>query len=296
MLPNLSNLGYVHFKHLMDYFNVGQYGSNNEEKDAWVAGVQAAQESGDEVLTKQKRNETSYYATQKWKYANIGYMASLYDESRENRNEIRTWIRRFGTFEGDLMLASDFAGTEEWASVQNTLDMLAQKYELSESDYQEIRNYEAIFYILSREPVTDLSVASQEWMDGLAESGVGYASSKARSIMGLYDQLYQPLVAEGLVFGIDEENGEEETTKMLVSPNPADYNMTFDWSAFVISSDESVKIEITNKAGVLVQVLQPSVGQTVLEWTTELVPSGINYYRLLIDGEELDSGQLFINK
>ncbi len=277
--------------------NLKSYLESQLNYETAKAEMKTAQESGDEVLAKQKRKETSYYATEKWKYANIGYMASLYDKKRENRNEIRTWIRRFGTFEGDLMLASDFAGTEEWASVQQTLDMLAQKYELSESDYQEIRNYEAIFYILSREPVTDLSAASQEWLDDLAESGVGYASGKARSIMGLYDKVYQPLVADGLAFGIEEENGkEEETTKMLISPNPADYNMTFDWSAFVIGSDKSVKIEITNKAGALVQVLQPAVGQTVLEWTTELVPSGINYYRLLIDGEELDSGQLFINK
>ena len=83
---------------------------------------------------------------------------------------------------------------------------------------------------------------------------------------------------------------------MLISPNPADYNMTFDWSAFVVGAKQSVKIEITNKAGGLVQILQPSQGQTVLEWTTELVPSGINYYRLLIDNQEVDSGQLFINK
>ena len=43
-------------------------------------------------------------------------------------------------------------------------------------------------------------------------------------------------------------------------------------------------------------LLQPSSGQTSMEWTTELVSSGIIYYRLMIDGEELDAGQLFINK
>ena len=42
--------------------------------------------------------------------------------------------------------------------------------------------------------------------------------------------------------------------------------------------------------------LQPSSSQTSIEWTTESVSSGIIYYRLLIDGEELDAGQILINK
>ena len=55
-------------------------------------------------------------------------------------------------------------------------------------------------------------------------------------------------------------------------------------------------IEITNKMGGLIQVLQPSSGQTSMEWTTEGASSGMIYYRLLKDGEELDAGQILINK
>ena len=55
-------------------------------------------------------------------------------------------------------------------------------------------------------------------------------------------------------------------------------------------------IEITNKMSGLIQVLQPSSGQTSMEWTTEGVSSGILYYRLLIAGQEVDSGQIYISK
>ena len=40
--------------------------------------------------------------------------------------------------------------------------------------------------------------------------------------------------------------------------------------------------------------LSPSLSS--MEWTTELLPSGINYYRLLIGKQEVDAGQILINK
>ncbi len=73
-----------------------------------------------------------------------------------------------------------------------------------------------------------------------------------------------------------------------------DYNVTFDWKEFAVDGD--IVIEITNQQGGLIQVLKPSEGQTKMEWTTELVSGSICYYRLLIDGQEVDHGQIIINK
>jgi len=81
-----------------------------------------------------------------------------------------------------------------------------------------------------------------------------------------------------------------------VTPNPADYNIHFDWSAFTVSENQDVRIEITDKTGGLIAILQPAKGAFSQQWTTEGVSSGIVYYRLLIGGQEVDSGQLLINK
>ena len=97
------------------------------------------------------------------------------------------------------------------------------------------------------------------------------------------------------IFDFGNVSSDSKVEKMGGSPNPVDFNATFDWSNFdVVGKD--VKIEITNQEGGLVQILHPEAANHSVEWTTELVSGGVCYYRLLIDGVEADTGYIIINK
>ncbi len=82
---------------------------------------------------------------------------------------------------------------------------------------------------------------------------------------------------------------------MLVSPNPTDYQVHFDWSEFATSGKEVI-IEVTNQAGGLIELLHPASGTTGMDWTTEKVTGNSCYYRLIVNGQEVYGGQIVINK
>ena len=145
-----------------------------------------------------------------------------------------------------------------------------------------------------------LSAKVIQQLEVIAEVKGGQAKYLARTILFQYDRHFPLVVSDlpqkssGEVTTGSSENT-ETTTKMLVSPNPTDYNVNFDWSAWWVTG-QKVEIEITDQLGSLIQVLKPLEGQTSMEWTTELVSGSLCNYRLLIDDEEVDYGQIIINK
>lgn len=266
-------------------------------KDEW----KAARQSHDEHLIKQKLDEMTKISEALWEIVSVGYLAARIDVQKGKREEVRKWIRRFNTFSGDVMLAADYSASEDWSSVNNTLRMIPQKYEMNESMMKDLDALVMIYDILATEPIDKLSSNALDDLDRMAESGIGYASYQARSIMSRYGYIYQPLaiderIEQQFLEVRMEENSNESTTKLKTSPNPADYNVVFDWSEFVVESNKHVTIEIRNKMGSLIQILKPSTGVTSMEWTTEAVSSGLIYYHMMIDGQEVDSGQVIINK
>ena len=269
-------------------------------KDAW----EIAKQTNDELLIKQKLGAMTVFSEALGGIAYAGYVSARNDVQIGNRDEVRKWIRRFGTFSGDLMLAVDYAKSEDWSSVHSVLSMIPQKYDMDEFMMEDLDAVTGIYDMLSTAPIDNLSSSSLMDLDDLAKSGIGYAAYQARSIMSRYGYIYQPLGIDAIIeqqfIGNQTPEGSSESSesgpKLKTSPNPADYNVLFDWREFVIESNKQVTIEISNKMGSLVQILQPSMGEMSIEWTTEAVSSGLIYYRLLIDGQEMDSGQVLINK
>ena len=255
---------------------------------------ESAKLGDDKALLEQKRRELAYALHLKWEAVKKGMQSARIEG---NRNEARVWLRRFGTYGADILLAQDFAVTQEWVSAQRVLDMLPQKYELTNTEYDEIRTIQRIFELLETDGLVRLSDPSKSELDEIARDGTGIPRAMAQSILAYHGQHYPPVYVE-VPAQTTEENSEEgsEGPKMTVSPNPADYNVNFDWSNFLVMEDQDVTIEISNKIGGLITILHPSKGVQTMEWTTESVSSGILYYRLLIGGVEKDSGQLFINK
>ncbi len=128
----------------------------------------------------------------------------------------------------------------------------------------------------------------------------GQASYFAKKILiSDYGYYYRPVITalpeqNTNSFGNETSGGSTEP-KMLISLNPTDYQVHFDWSEFATSGKE-VMIEVTNQVGGLIELLHPDSGTTGMSWTTEKVTGSTCYYRLLLDGQEAYGGQIVINK
>ena len=93
---------------------------------------------------------------------------------------------------------------------------------------------------------------------------------------------------------IDKKMHIEPGGGRIVSPNPTDYQVTFDWSQF--GTGGKVMIRLTDQAGNLVDILKPDPGTGRYEWNVSSVVGTGCHYVLLIDGQEVDSGQIIIAK
>ena len=128
----------------------------------------------------------------------------------------------------------------------------------------------------------------------------GQASYFAKKILiSDYGYYYRPVITalpeqHTNSFG-NETSGGSTGPKMLVSPNPTDYYVHFDWSEFATSGKE-VMIEVTNQMGGLIEVLKPTPNSVGMDWTTEKVKGNSCYYRLIVNGQEVFGGHIVINK
>ncbi len=255
-----------------------------------------AKNGNDAELIKEKRRNLSYVSRLKWEKVLYGMRSAAFES---NRTEARAWLGRFGTYGADILLAQDYAATQEWGAAHHILDMLSQKYELTDADYAEVQDVRHVFNLLTNQELNQLDEQSRAELNDIAGKGSGIPRVMAQSIMSFYGKYYAPLFAEVPVLE-GENNGYKDTEndgpRLKISPNPVDYNVRFDWSEFVVSNDQEVTIEITNKNGGLITILHPAKGVSELEWTTESVSSGIIYYRLKIGGQVKDSGQIYVNK
>jgi len=273
-----------------------EYSALASQYDKARLAYNEAKNTGDTALIAEKRRHLTYVSRLKWDKVLYGMRSAIFEG---NRTEARAWLGRFGTYGADILLAQDYAATGEWTSANAILDMLSQKYELTEADYVEVQEIRHIFGLLVNQDLDQLNDQTKDELDSIAGDGGGIPSVMAQSIMSFYGKYYPPLY-EALPYfepgNIAHKGANNYSPRMKVSPNPADYNVRFDWSAFAVGADQDVRIEIADKSGSLVTVLHPGKGVSEMEWTTESVSSGIIYYRLKIGGRVKDAGQIYVNK
>ena len=275
--------------------NENRYQTNWEMANTSKSQLDAAKQSGDSGLTNQKRMEYMYYRQLFEQAAQKGLRNALNEKTGTDRSAIRMWLARLDNRSADFLLVDDYVGTGEFAAANNILDNMEQKYELTEAEMVDLDDMRDIYALLEAESIEDLNSASIKVLVDMAETE-GQASELAKSILGAKGAYYPQIIVTGDAGAYSgNQVTDEPSLKMSVSPNPADYLVTFDWSVFD-SAGKTVQIEITNKMGALVKVLTPTNNATVSDWTTEAVSNGICYYRLLIDGQEMDAGHIFITK
>ncbi len=252
--------------------------------------------SGSDVELAQKT--MAYHRQQMDAAAYDGYVYALSDTT-VTLDTIRLWMRRFANKTGDYMLAADYLTTQEYEMSRRVLASMQQKYDFSAKEMDDYDKMEFMFDELIKASGKPLSEGVLDKMESIATTKEGQASYFARELLSSdYGYFYRPVLSTLPKQYV--ENGASEGSgytgpKMMVSPNPTDYQVHFDWSAFATSGKEVV-IEVTNQTGGLIEVLKPAPNSTGMDWTTEKVSGNSCYYRLIVNGQEVYGGHIVINK
>ncbi len=277
----------------------------SNEKD-YLDHLLAYQKKKDEYVKVSKGTEQAHRIESELAYhlhelehaAYKGYMAISRD-SVINKDDLRLWMKRFNNMTGDYMLVEDLYTRKNFEGVWNVLNFMLQKYDMTEVEMKDYDNIVRIYESLIKADGEKLSSDDIQNLVEYAESEEGQVCYLARRILSQdYGYFFRPIIAELSGLRPSESNielSDEPRVRMRVLPNPTDYYVEFNWEEFETVGRE-VRIEITNSIGGLIDILRPREGQYRQEWTTEKVSGNICYYRLLIDNQEVDGGQIIITK
>ncbi len=270
--------------------NLSNYFTNKGGYEQAEVAYGVAQTEGEKLIA---QKAMVFYRQEMDVAAYIGYTNTETDTT--THDSLRVWMQRFENPTGDYMLVGDYISTKEYSNAISTLNEMPVKYNFSEEALFEHTKVADIYGLLIAADGEALSENDLQSLEEYADLDGGQARYLARSILTAEGYFFVPSIAE-----VELPNGESVSIgsnekKLLISPNPVDYNANFDWSEFDTEGKE-ISIEITNQTGCLVQVLHPDALDGMVEWTTESVSGGICYYRLLIDGVEADAGFFIVNK
>lgn len=218
----------------------------------------------------------------------------------KDRDKKRVWMRRFNNITGDYLLANDFFSNREYTQGLRILSNIPNKYELSETQLIDLEQVQYIYENIITNGIDNLEEITLQKLETFAESEKGKSCFVARTVLRNYGKYYLPITPNHIDINGTSTNAQSNSgitahRKMSVYPNPTDYNVTFDWVEF-FSPTKKITLEITNQSGQLVDILEPVLGSTSIEWTTELVNSGKCHYRLLLDNKEVYTGHIILNK
>ena len=148
----------------------------------------------------------------------------------------------------------------------------------SEKEMIDLDKVEHIYQTIADKGLDNLDNSFIADLESYAESKEGKSCFLARTILRNYGLYYAPIVDIPIAGGKEQSTEQDETSlKMSVSPNPTDYHITFDWSAFN-ARGKKVHIEISNKMGMMIDVLNPPIGSTSIDWMTEKVSGSSCHY------------------
>lgn len=273
--------------------NEGDYQTYWETYQGALEEYNSAKSSSNLELSKTKKARLTYESNRLGQVVALGYD---YARKHSDKNELRKWIRRFDNVAGDYLLVGDYFSTGEYEQALDVLQDMMLKRQLTEKEMIDLEKVTNIYKTIAEDGLDNLDASFLNDLESYAESKEGKSCFLARTILRNSGQYYDPIVDIPVQFGQTEnETSNGESTSMSVSPNPTDYQVTFDWSEFNTLGKE-VRIEIANQTGMLIDVLHPEDGNTSIEWTTEKVSGSSCHYGLFIDGQEVDSGQIIINK
>ncbi len=253
-----------------------------------------------EVTAELARKQIVWHKQEMKRAALLGYQLALRDTVSYHLDSVRIWMNRIGGKTGDYMLVEDEIRVGDFTSAQNTLDFMWQKYgSASGKDLVDMEHRSTIYNLILNKTGEQFSDEAIKELTNIAEEEGGQSKYHARAVLASEGVYFPPVFSmPEYIRGMnitDDEDKNIAPRKLKISPNPADYYLRFDWSEFQ-PLNGSVSIEITDQLGGLIQTLHPAPGDLTYGWTTDKVTGSLCYYRLLIDRQEKDSGQIIINR
>ncbi len=122
----------------------------------------------------------------------------------------------------------------------------------------------------------------------------GYANSLLYLLEGVSFK-HRPRTTAGNSQGSQSTDNSESSKKLSVSPNPTSDIVRLDWSAFNLLEKEG-HVVIRNRMGLVIKRFDIMPGENWRDIDIRNHEDGIYFYYFILDGKEMDAGQLVLSK
>lgn len=264
--------------------------------EANLADIQTAIISGDDKLVEQKAETASGLRSHLDEFANLMALHMTLDTTDYNPDSVLMWWRRMDTPISGLVMARNYLKIGHTDMAYSTLDAIASKYELSDSDLIDIYNYRIIMQIIEDEADENLPNEKKAILLDIAQNSSGNGSAWAKNILTLSGYHFPPEIKP--ISDNQERKTDEkpkaiiERTPFVVAPNPAVDFVQFS-TAKTFSDNIWIKVSDTNGRTVWES---SSLGVSKFVWRTNNTSSGIYFYAIGDSSKILQKGKIFITK
>ncbi|MBK9983623.1 MAG: T9SS type A sorting domain-containing protein [Saprospiraceae bacterium] len=212
------------------------------------------------------------------------------------RDTLRAWYLRDSSISGDLLLAGDFFATGDYTEMDDVLDNIHDRFDLSRFDSFEIERIKYAYDILTARSINSLTSSDIDSLLVFAASP-GYSTAIARGILALSgDTILTPAYyIPGEVDPRSNQNTKSvnmaEASQLLLFPNPTGDNI----SIFVEAKVQDPVLVVYDLNGMAISRINLHGGLNDISIQKDWKP-GLYYCSLIGKGIPIRSGKFVVIK
>ena len=225
----------------------------------------------------------------------------LYDTATYHDDSLHTWIGNTDSYEGELWLAREHLDAGNHTTAVQVLNNIPNLHTLTTAQQADLNNFTAITNLIGTQPVYGLDSITLSSVENYDNAG-GHAGGWAQNILTYYGGHYP--VGYAVSSGPQERpghNGPWQTTENLknkralnVYPNPSSGDITF--SCPLLEKGDAYLLIVTDMNGRQIANFRGTSTAAQQVWDTSHTPSGVYFYRYLVDGTFVQSGKIILDK
>ncbi|MBI1225139.1 MAG: hypothetical protein GC192_07850 [Bacteroidetes bacterium] len=116
-----------------------------------------------------------------------------YDTAVFEGDSLRVWLRNMETYSADFEMAKSYLFNDESEQVDEILNEIPEKFDLSGEQLDDYDNLMQNFSILEAQPIDGLDTVAINKLVQIADGDYGFAPGWAKKILGLYGYYYPPI-------------------------------------------------------------------------------------------------------
>ncbi|MBL7783218.1 MAG: zinc-dependent metalloprotease [Saprospiraceae bacterium] len=259
------------------------------------SALQAIIASQSPALTEAQLRSMAYYQRKMDEDAYTIVLHAMYDTTEFHADTLLYWIGHLGSLEGDLWLSEERARQGNYTAAQIILDEADSKYELDDEKSADLDNYKSIESLLEGKSVFHLDKSTRSDLEGFT-GFKGFTQGRLENILTLYGAhfpvtcILEPAVEQRSKKYI----GRKAKNWVSTYPNPARDVVQF---LFTSPTDlEDVSLIITDMNARVIQCVSSLSVHDGYTWQSGACPSGMYFYRIIVNGVIEQSGKIVLDK